>query len=262
MSTPTPIHHQKQFYFSGIDRADYFQWVLDECKIGAYPMVNALALSENTETKLGQLIINSGAEFIPRFLESGAFQGRQTIENYSRVVSVWASHFSVIANLDVIGDQKSSDKNFTILHKISPKVLWILQAADGSLAELDSRTKDFKFVGIGGLVPLIRGPRLNFIRYINDVGNILSKNGAKAHFFGVTSPTILMKFRAEDWFQSADSSSWVMMGARRQIMREDGATIHCGEAGFKFSLKEIAQQNIRITTDWFYSRQPRELSLI
>jgi hypothetical protein len=243
------------YYFSGIDRASFVKILASE---GAAGMVNAC-----NATQPAMIEAYRRWPEVPLVLDSGAFQGVTDVTWYAEVVHKVGDRFVWIANLDVIGDQSASDRNWHELYKMDCEPLWIYQVEGGASLrrlekEVDSNGKSI--IGIGGLVPVIKRSVDEAMYLIQDIGEIL-RPWCRAHFFGVSSARILAEFGREPWFASADSQSWLSGMKARELFTRDGRRVRCDDLGLELSREECAQQNIRQVHTWMSGR-PIQFSLL
>ncbi len=231
------------YYFSGIDRTSFIELLARE---GAAGMVNATVATQPAMKAAYRRFPE-----VPLALDSGAFQGVDDVVWYASVVHEIGDRFDWVANLDVIGDQETSDRNWRRLHEeMDCTPLWIYQVEGGaSLGRLENEVGCKGRVGIGGLVPIIKRNVNEALYLIESIGKILSPWG-KAHFFGVGTPRILAEFGREPWFASADSQAWLCGFKCRELLTRDGARMKCDRAGLELSRQECAAQNIRQTHRW------------
>lgn len=200
---------------------------------------------------------------VPLVLDSGAFQRNTDLEGYAAIVHEVGSRFQWVANLDVIGDQEASDRNWQSLIGMDCQPLWIYQVEGGwSLNDLENTMQTLPHhIGVGGLVPVIKRSPDEALRLIERIGRRLERHWAKAHFFGVGSSFILAPFASEGWFASADSQSWLAGFKARELLTGDGRRVTCEALGLEFTRDECAAQNIRQIHSWI-AGQPIQFSLL
>jgi hypothetical protein len=241
------------YYFSGVDRASFIEVLARE---GATGMVNA---SVATQPAL-RAAYRRWPE-VPLVLDSGAYQGLDDPRAYAEIVHEVGDRFRWVANLDVIGDQEGSDRNWQRLRDYDVEALWVYQVEGGaSFDRLREMVEQLRFVGVGGLVPVIRRDVSNALRLIASVGEILQPWG-RAHFFGVGAAVILSEFGGEPWFSSADSQSWLCGFKARELIARGGRRIKTDVAGLELTRDECAAQNIRQVHTWLTGR-PMQMALL
>jgi len=140
------------------------------------------------------------------FLDSGAFsastQGvRIGLTEYIDCVQRNAEMFSVVSVLDVIGDHQTTMKNLTAMELAGLKPLPVFHY--GSPLEcLRELVGTYKYICLGGLVPLTRRPKI-LVAWLDACFSIIG-DSSRVHGFGMGSWRILTRFP----FYSCDSSSW------------------------------------------------------
>lgn len=243
-----------RFYFSGISAASYMELLARE---GAAGMINA-----RIATQPAMIAAYKRYPDVPLVLDSGAFQGVRDVEWYAEVVRHVSWRFEWCANLDVIGDQDASDKNWHVLQRLGADTLWVYQVQGGRpLVYLCSIVDELKFVGIGGLVPVIKSDVRQAVELVGEIGSVLAQAGAKAHFFGVSTPVILAQFGSESWFASADSQSWLCGFKARELLTRSNRRLKAERLGLELSRQECAAQNVRQILKWL-SGEPLQFSLL
>lgn len=243
----------KHYYFSGIDRASFLDVLARE---GAAGMVNAANVMQPA-------MIAAYERFpqVPLALDSGAYQGNEDIVGYAKIVKQIGKRFEWVSNLDVIGDQEKSNRNWEVLADNGAKTLWVYQVEGGK--DLDYfffQARRHGFVGVGGLVPVIKRDVKAARILIHSIGRMLKMANAKAHFFGVGSPGLLVEFGKEAWFESADSQSWLCGYKAGELIRSDGSRLSGNKIGLSLSGAECAAQNIRQIHGWMTGK-PLQLSI-
>jgi hypothetical protein len=241
------------YYFSGVDRAAFIEVLARE---GAAGMVNASNATQPALTAAYQRWPE-----VPLVLDSGAFQGLDDPGAYAEIVHEVGDRFRWVANLDVIGDQAGSDYNWLRLRdEYDVQALWVYQVEGGAdLARLEQMVDRLGFVGIGGLVPVIKRDVSEALQLIEAVGEILQSRG-RAHFFGVGSAVILSQFGGEPWFASADSQSWLCGFKAHELIARGGRRLRTDDAGLELTREECAAQNVRQVHSWLAGR-PMQMAL-
>jgi hypothetical protein len=247
------------YYFSGIDRTAFFQLLANE---GAAGMVNA--------TVATQPAMKASYERwpeVPMVLDSGAFQGLNDVVTYAEIVHEIGDRFRWVANLDVVGDQQASDRNWLrLFDDLDVRALWIYQVEGGKdlghvRRWIECRSGAGPMIGVGGLVPVIKRDLTEALRLIERIGQVLQP-WSKAHFFGVGSPIILREFGKEPWFASADSQSWLCGFKALELLTHSGSRLKTGAAGLELTREECAAQNIRQIHTWMRGGKPMQISLL
>jgi len=177
------------------------------------------------------------------------------------------NRFRWIANLDVIGDQQASDRNWMRLcDELDVCPLWVYQVEGGeNLGHLQRwlkcRSGVGPMIGVGGLVPVIKRDLTEALRLIERIGQVLQP-WSKAHFFGVGSPVILREFGEEPWFASADSQSWLCGFKALELLTHSGSRLKTGAVGLELTREECAAQNIRQIHTWMRGERPMQMALL
>lgn len=243
-----------KYYFSGIDRTSFIGLLARE---GGAGMVNAL-----NATQPAMLAAYQRYPEVPLVLDSGAFQGNVDVAGYAEIVRQVGSRFSWVANLDVIGNQQSSDENWESLTEMGVKPLWVYQVQGGrGLDYLQERADSLRFVGVGGLVPVVKRNTGEAVEMIGRIGDILQHSGASAHFFGIGSPSVLSAYSVRSWFASADSQAWLCGFKSLEMIRRDGSRMKSDSFGLSLTGDECAAQNIRQVHGWM-NGQPLQLAMM
>ena len=113
------------------------------------------------------------------------------------------------------------------------------------LYQFRTRAEQLRFVGVGGLVPIVKRSVSEAQDLIGAIGSQLFAAGARAHFFGIGSPVVLSSFAAYPWFSSADSQSWLCGFKALEMIRQDGSRMKTERFGLALTGEECAAQNIR-----------------
>jgi hypothetical protein len=255
------------YYHSGVDRASFIEILARE---GAAGMVNA-----SVATQPALLAAYERWPEVPLVLDSGAFQGNEDLDGYADIVRQVGWRFLWCANLDVIGNQEESDRNWLRLrNELKADVLWVYQVEGGKAAEHlgqmitqielsdeSSFVKGPPLVGIGGLVPVLKRNVKDALRIIERCGQQLYTTGQRAHFFGVSSAVVIAEFGKEPWFASADSQTWLCGFKARELLTRDGRRINAATLGLELTREECAAQNVRQIHAWMSGR-PIQFSMM
>ncbi len=231
---------------SGVDRPDLVALL---AKVGVVGMVNA---QDACQPKL--LEAYGSFPTLPLYLDSGAFQGHTDLLGYRKVIEQIGQRFVWVANLDAIGDPRQSDANYRALVKALPphladKVLWIYQG--GSLVNLAAHARERALVGIGGVVPIIMEQGVDAaLTYLKQVGEVIGREDAQAHIFGVGSPYLLQALAREEWVLSVDTSKWLLGYKAQELLLASGQHRSATQLGLRLSRAECAANNIRVLHEW------------
>lgn len=140
------------------------------------------------------------------FADSGAFSADTQgvtidVHAYGDWIQRNIEYFYVYANLDDIGDAKKSEANQKILERrgLTPMPVFH-QGSD--FAVLRDLVTDYDYIGLGGLVPLMRHTQVMMPWLVKAFR--IAEGRATFHGFGVTSWPLV---RALPW-RSIDSTSW------------------------------------------------------
>jgi len=241
------------YIFSGIDRAKFFEVLARE---GAAGMVNCMVAEQSA-----MLAAYERWPDTTRVLDSAAFQGNTDLLGYAATVRRVGKYFKWCTNLDVIGNQKKSNENWFALKGHGVEALWVYQVEGGSnLDYMQRQAGSLEFIGIGGLVPVVKRSTQEAFDLIGEVGRRLEAAGAKAHLFGINTPAVIREFAGYPWFESADSRAWLVGFQAQELITRDGGRLATDKAGLLFSREECAQQNIRTIHSWLTRSDSLQLS--
>ncbi len=153
----------------------------------------------------------------PIFLDSGAFSvftGKEkvSIEEYRDFLLKHKDRFYLYANLDVIGDADSTQRNQEILEEAGLKPLPTFHYGS-SYRILREMIKKYDYIGLGGIVPLALKQNILKKHLGKCFGIIGTKK--KTHGWGCTSVEILKTYP----FYSVDSTGWISGGKFRRKMK-------------------------------------------
>lgn len=234
------------YIFSGVDRPKFVNIIASE---GAAGMVNILDLSESL---FNALLRFPDTKFV---VDSGAFQGNTDLDSYAAWICKNHWRFDWLANLDVINDQEKSDTNYEKLRNILPteafkKILWVYQR--GGLDYLQDMASKLGHIAVGGGIAQMQTE--DSIRFIDGLGKVLEKSGAKAHFFGGGSPHIISRFKDASWFDSVDSAGWLCGAKAFELIRQDGVRVKASNLKILLTREECLSVNIRSIHSWIYGK--------
>lgn len=236
-----------RYYFSGAVTGPELRLLEGE---GVAGMVNYHRFAEQAAfTRLDELDL-------PLALDSGAFQGREDVEAYASFLAAHGDRFEWYANMDVIGDQAGSDYNFAYLCRQGFEPLWVFQGGD-DLAPLADHARGQ--VGIGGLVPKLLQHTDVARRYLDRIGEVLAGTGARAHFFGLTAASLLKEYAREEWFASADGSTWLVGMKYGAFIDGYGRQHSQKDLHLRFDKWDLSRQNVRQIQSWI--TDPAAISL-
>lgn len=227
-------------YHSGCDRPKFAALIASEGgAVMISPPQKALTCG------MRQVLKSSGVRAV---LDSGGFQGQADPQAYADILLSVHEYFEWFPNLDKIGDQEQSNKNFDILRQLlpselHPKLVWVYQ--NGDMAMLHKYCQRFKFIGIGGLVPMAKDYDC-LKSHLSRVGAVLQEHGTSAHVFGVTGVPILKWLATQSWFQSTDSTRWLSGFRHRETFDTQGKSISLPKQGFMFTPEEMSRNSIRV----------------
>jgi len=189
-------------------------------------------------------------------MDSGAYTkplSSKDIERYARIICTLGDRCEWYANADVIGDQRQSNANYTLLISLLPpelhhKVLWVYQVS-APLSYLDEGLERFGSIGIGGLVRLLAQDS-NGTKLLSVVQRI-AQTQVYPHYFGLGQARWLRLLRdIHAGRYSSDSSTWLVGAKFDRLIRYDGRQIPVKNTGFSFTPAEILAQNIRTMRQW------------
>ncbi len=147
------------------------------------------------------------------FLDSGAFsaytQGSViNLQEYIDFVKMEEEQFTIVANLDSIGDPKQTWKNQKEMEKQGIDALPCFHVGE-DIKWLRKYIKKYDYIALGGMVPYAKKSRV-LTEWLDTVfkdhicGDDLMPR-VKVHGFGLTNRRLMMRY---PWY-SVDSSSWV-----------------------------------------------------
>lgn len=156
------------------------------------------------------------------FADSGAFSALSVgadidVDEYGDWLAKWAHHFSIVANLDVIGDHEASAANQAILESKDLAPLPVFHVGE-PFAALEALCEQYQYVALGGMV--IRGKSAPVHRWAIQCFQVARKYGTVFHGFGQTTMRSLMDL---PWY-SVDSSSWSKVSRYGSISLWDDST--------------------------------------
>lgn len=185
------------------------------------------------------------------FLDSGAFSAynlKREIDIDDYIDFIKKNKFEVYAALDVIYNPQRTKENLEYMLKKDLNPIPVFHYKS-SLENLESISKKFNYIALGGLVPLATHRRelSNWLNYCFKFLYPKIKQGLKVHGFGISSMELLKKFP----FYSVDSTSWKWGGITGQAVNFDGLKIKIEKKNplyKKFQLErnhiELNQKNI------------------
>jgi hypothetical protein len=149
------------------------------------------------------------------FLDSGAYSAYTkgitiNIKEYVAFIKKYKNLLAVYANLDVIGNEKATIKNQEYMESQGLHPLPVFHYGE-SWGYLKHLVKNYKYIAVGGLVPLSRKKQV-ILQHLNKCFSII-QNHCKVHGFGVTQTGILKQFP----FYSVDSTAWLGGSMRAEI---------------------------------------------
>lgn len=161
------------------------------------------------------------------FIDSGAFSAftrgvKIDIKEYCEWLKINLKEIEVYANLDVIGDWKSSAKNQAFMESQGLKPLPTFHY-QSPLNELERICKQYSYFALGGLVPLSK-KRPTLMAWLDKCFAVIKKQWPKKiHCLGITAQPILERYP----FYSCDSTAAIMGGGMGRVMNfEQGKLSH------------------------------------
>lgn len=142
------------------------------------------------------------------FADSGgfsAFQAGMTIDvhNYARWLHRWQDHFTVAANLDVIGDHAASMRNLDVLEAEGLNPIPVFHTYTEDTKILEGLCERYDYVAIGGMVGFRAA---DIFPWMVKCHKVARKHNTMLHGFGQTAWRPLIDL---PWY-SVDSSTWGM----------------------------------------------------
>lgn len=195
-----------------------------------------------------QLAIDSGMDL---FLDSGAYsaftQNKEIkLDDYARFINAHGHHFTVMANLDVIGDTGPlSWANFEELRRQGCDVFPVFHFEDDPKYLVRMLDMGIPFMALGGLVGAGRSVLRDWLDDIWDkyLVDAEGKPRTNVHGFGLTDTELMLRY---PWF-SVDSSSWVMTSIFGGCLFRDGSKF------FKVTFSDESPDK-RDLNSWHYDR--------
>jgi hypothetical protein len=146
------------------------------------------------------------------FLDSGAFSANEkgetiSINRYADFIQQHGQSFSLIANLDVIGDGPKSWENLKALEAKDCKVVPVFHYEDDEKFLVKMLDGGYRVIALGGLVGASRTVLRRWLDYIW-VKYLIHPDGSPrldVHGFGLTDFELMFDY---PWY-SIDSTSWV-----------------------------------------------------
>jgi hypothetical protein len=227
------------YYFSGISSYQQLK-LLSELNVCG--MVNALHARQPRMKK--------AYRDFPRLrlaLDSGAFQGRMTLGRYEDTLRAVGHRFEWKANLDVMGDQRKSHRNWLWLRARGHDVRYVFQIEGGlQVRDVLPDIKDEKVIGLGGLVPLMKDP-VAAVELIRAYGEVFAASGMQLHLFGVSSFLVTRFVGGEPWCASVDAQGWLAAGKNHRTWDRFGRYEHRPD----LTRDECMRLNIMWARAWF-----------
>jgi hypothetical protein len=148
-----------------------------------------------------------GQTIPPLFIDSGAFsaatqQAPLLVAPYRDWLKRYAHWFTVMANLDVIGDAQATARHQAFLEDAGLSILPVFHAGE-PWAVLERLLRSYSYIALGGMVPHMRQWRQRLMPWLVRCFK-LADHQATFHGFGCTTMEIM---RALPW-RSVDSSTW------------------------------------------------------
>jgi len=146
-------------------------------------------------------------------LDSSAFSvytGRANVnvEEYGEHLLKNKQHFKIYANLDVIGDAESTDKNQLYLESLGLNPLPTYHLGS-DIYWLEKYIEKYDYIGLGGLVSISIRKNVLFAHLDRCFSLIMKKKPKlKIHGWGMTGQDVVFRYP----FYSVDSTSWLSGG--------------------------------------------------
>jgi len=149
------------------------------------------------------------------FLDSGGYSAKTqgvdiNISEYADFILKYKDKITTYANLDVIGNAEATMKNQRYLESRGLNPLPVFHYGEKKEV-LEQLCKEYKYIAIGGLVPIARQKEKLF-NFLSECFSI-TKDKVKVHGFGMTGVETLKKYP----FYSVDSTSWLGGSMRAEI---------------------------------------------
>jgi hypothetical protein len=264
------------FYFSGVNRPDLLSLLAEQQAAG---MVNAAWACQPQVVaayrRFPQVQLALDCNAIQRLRHGQQARARrityrleEALDTYARVIAEVGWRFEWVSSYDVIGDQRLTNwcyeqllKRLAGMPSLASRVLWIYQ--HGSLDELKGMARRLKRVGIGGMVPILqRAGVSSFLDAITPIGQVLLEAGAQAHIYGVSDAQALASLASQQWFGSADGSTWLIAYRAMALLQASGERVKATRLGLRLTRRAIAANNIAVTQEWINPHSPHQFALL
>lgn len=141
------------------------------------------------------------------FADSGAYSAHSMgvpiqLDDYVAWIARWDGLFTIIANLDVIGDHHASMHNLRELERQGINALPVFHTTTDDLGLLEDLCEEYRYIAVGGMVSFRRSADL--FPWLVKVHKIARKHNTLLHGFGQTAQKSLLDL---PWY-TVDSSSW------------------------------------------------------
>ena len=160
-------------------------------------------------------------------LDSGAFSAFTRgvdidIEEYGRAILESEDSITKYANLDVIGDEEETYKNWLILKEMGCNPMPVIHyGADKKWFDIYLREHKVDYIALGGLVPYAKR-RTKLKNWLDYSFSLIQKYyPVKVHLFGITTNWVLKRYP----IYSCDSTSWLHASITGQILVFNGSNV-------------------------------------
>ena len=141
------------------------------------------------------------------FADSGAYSAYSVgvpivLDDYVAWLNRWDGLFTVIANLDVIGNHHASMQNLRELERQGVNALPVFHTTTEDFGLFEDLCEEYDYVAVGGMVAFSTSTGL--FPWLVKVHKIARKHGTRLHGFGQTKWSYLLDL---PWY-TVDSSSW------------------------------------------------------
>lgn len=154
----------------------------------------------------------------PVLLDSSAFSvstGRAKIDvkEYGEYLLKNKDLYNIYANLDVIGDAEETQKNQDYLESLGLNPLPTFHFGS-DYKVFEELIEKYDYIGLGGLVPLVRRKDVLFAHLDKCFSIIMKKKPKlKTHGWGMTGQDVVMRYP----FYSVDSTTWLVGGKFNRV---------------------------------------------
>jgi len=236
MSEPLPI-------LSGVNSIRHLEICKQVDRAGV--MVNHNDLIQRP-TFRDYLIENAGS-LPPLYLDSGAFQGRQSLGDYQETLDAFREIVEWYATLDSTDDSRESERHYDRLKALGYDPVWVAQPGVPT-GRIRRYAHHKGLIGVGGLVGQSHSDQ---VRRIRRVAAICRERDCGLHVFSVSHPRVMNEINELEALESVDTSTWMVALRFGRALRRDGSQVDLHKRGLpNFEHEDVALANARQCADW------------